>query len=633
MKGRVDRERLDTWCERGVLGLMLAILVYAPLATGAVRPRDFVVVQWLTVAMLAVWGCRFAINPKHRLFWPWVCWPVLGFMLYAVGRYFTADIEYVARQELVRVLIYGFVFFAVLHNLHRQEFTQLLGMTLISLGMVIALYAVGQYLTGSDHVWHFLRPEVYRERASGTFINPNNLAGYLEMLLPLALTYTLTSRAKDIGKVVMGYSALVIFAGIVVTFSRYGWVAAGISLTVMFVWLLRQHDYRLPGFLALAGFLAIIALVWVTAQPARGRPGRLTLAAQTEDVRFKLWGPAIQIWQDHPWWGAGPDHFDSRFRQYRPADEALQARPERAHNDYLNALADWGVAGALLLAAIWGLFYGEVFRSWKYVQRAQTDLAARRSNKASFVLGGALGLLAILAHSVFDFNLHIPANALLAATLLALVGGHFRFATERHWHTVRWPLRVPVAVGLLGALAFLGTQAWQHTRECYWLGRAEAPAATAQEQIDALQRAFAADGRNFETAYQLGEVLRLQSWQGGDDYRKLAEAALPWFKRSMELNPFFPYSLLRYGMCLHWLGRHDEAETYFNRARELDPHGYYTIAHLGWHYVQVQNWTAAKKWFEESLRLNRRHNPIATSYLEIVNRKLEEVPAPQEPAP
>src|SRR4051812_12503143 len=108
----LDRERLDAWCERGILGLVLAILVYSPLATGAVRPQDFVIVEWLAVALVAVWLARFWINPKHRLFWPLLCWPIVAFIIYAVARYRTADIEFVARQELIRVLIYAIIFFA-----------------------------------------------------------------------------------------------------------------------------------------------------------------------------------------------------------------------------------------------------------------------------------------------------------------------------------------------------------------------------------------------------------------------------------------------------------------------------------------------------------------------------------------
>jgi Flp pilus assembly protein TadD len=77
-------------------------------------------------------------------------------------------------------------------------------------------------------------------------------------------------------------------------------------------------------------------------------------------------------------------------------------------------------------------------------------------------------------------------------------------------------------------------------------------------------------------------------------------------------------------MCLHWLGRHDEAAPHFERARQLDPNGYYTTAHQGWHLVQLGDLAGAKPWFHRSLQLKPIDNPIAHSYLTIVERRLAE---------
>ncbi len=625
----MDRERLDGWCERGVLGLVLAILVYSPLALGAVRPQEFVVVEWMTVALLIVWGCRFWLNPKHRLLWPPVCWAVLLFMGYAVGRYLTADIEYAARQEMIRVLIYGFIFFAVLNNLHRLETTQIAGMTVLFLGMAIAFYGVMQFLTDSDQVWHFVRPEGYRKRGSGTFICPNHLAGYLEMVLPLGLIYTLTGRFNHVVKVLLCYASLVVFTGIAVTVSRGGWVVTVITLLVLFFWLMRQRDYRLQGLLLLAALVTIAVLFFVKAEFSKNRKEILDPAQQSDDIRFKLWPPAIRMWQENFWWGAGPDHFVHRFGQYRPAHYDLQVLADRAHNDYLNALADWGLVGALLVASAWGLFYWGVFRSWKFVQRAQNDLAAKRSNKSSFVMGGTLGLMAILLHSFVDFNMHIPSNAILAVTLMALVSGYFRFSTEAYWHTVHWPMRAVVTAILLAGFSYLATQSWQRTRECHWLARATRLPAYSGQQIQALERAFAVDDKNFETAYKIGESFRMQSWQGGEDYRGLAEKAMDWFKKGRGLNRYDSIYPLREGMCLDWLGKHEEAYVSLKAAQNLDPHSYYVQDLLGWHFVQLEDWAMAKQWFEKSLTLFGAKNVMAHSYLRIIEQKMAVAPGPK----
>ena len=131
----------------------------------------------------------------------------LAFMIYALIRYFFSDVEYVARQEVIQVITYGLFLFAIITNLHRLELTQIVTIALLILGTVISMYALYQFLSGSEHVWHFIRPEGYRRRGSGTFISPNFLACYLAMLLPLALAYTLTGRLAHLHKVLVGYAS------------------------------------------------------------------------------------------------------------------------------------------------------------------------------------------------------------------------------------------------------------------------------------------------------------------------------------------------------------------------------------------------------------------------------------------
>jgi len=94
----MSREILDQWCERGILALVLAILVFGPLATGAVRTLDFLVIQGLALGVMLLWAARLWLDPRPQLLWPPICWAVLAFALFAIVAYLRADIEYVARQ-------------------------------------------------------------------------------------------------------------------------------------------------------------------------------------------------------------------------------------------------------------------------------------------------------------------------------------------------------------------------------------------------------------------------------------------------------------------------------------------------------------------------------------------------------
>ncbi|NBO65468.1 MAG: hypothetical protein EBU88_11620, partial [Acidobacteria bacterium] len=88
-------------------------------------------------------------------------------------------------------------------------------------------------------------------------------------------------------------------------------------------------------------------------------------------------------------------------------------RLEQAHNDYLQLLTDTGVVGGVLMG-IAGIF---IVRTWFRLIRR---LSMRKGALVANFFGSAVALLGILVHSLFDFNLQITANALLALLMLAI---------------------------------------------------------------------------------------------------------------------------------------------------------------------------------------------------------------------
>ena len=97
----MNREELDGWCERGIQGLVLAILLLGPLAFGAVDTVPFVAIEGLTILVCLLWAARFWINPRLQLLWPPINWVVIAFAIYTVIRYFNSEIEYLARGEML----------------------------------------------------------------------------------------------------------------------------------------------------------------------------------------------------------------------------------------------------------------------------------------------------------------------------------------------------------------------------------------------------------------------------------------------------------------------------------------------------------------------------------------------------
>jgi O-antigen ligase len=82
----------------------------------------------------------------------------------------------------------------------------------------------------------------------------------------------------------------------------------------------------------------------------------------------------------------------------------------QAHNDYLQIVADCGVAGGLI--ALWFLI--ALFRAFSRGIRSRDPLMI------ALALASGAGAFGLLVHSVFDFNLQLPSNALLFLLLTAV---------------------------------------------------------------------------------------------------------------------------------------------------------------------------------------------------------------------
>ena len=125
----------------------------------------------------------------------------------------------------------------------------------------------------------------------------------------------------------------------------------------------------------------------------------------------------------------------------------------------------------------------------------------------------------------------------MGVTLLALLTSNVRFATERYWLSARLPVKMLATIALAGGIAYLGWQGWRRGAEYVWLRRAQPPSLLVLDRAALLEKAFAAEPENFETAYNIGEAYRIQSFEGGPDYAAQAETAMRWYARARQLDP------------------------------------------------------------------------------------------------
>lgn len=613
----MDSEKVDRIIRAGILGLILGILIYAPVAIGAVLTAGLMFVRAMLVAALALWILRIIINKKYHLLWTPACWGVIAFTIYASIRYYSADIEYVARQELVQIIFYTALFFVVLNNLHRRRYIPIIASVLIALGTIISLYAIYQYMTKTGKVLIYPKPEQYIGRASGTYICPNHFAGFLAMLLPLTLSYLIAGRVSYTGKIFLGYAWLVMAAGLVTTVSRAGWFSAAVGIVATVFVLLHNRRFWLPATLAIIALVFAGLILYSQSYSAKKRVQENRISVSDENRRIFYWRGAIRIWESSPLFGYGSGHYDYRYRQVREAHNCTQGRPGWAHNDYLNTLADYGLAGLLIILSTLGTIAYSIVKSWRHLKRSDPTKA---TNKSALALGFSTGLIALAVHSFFDFNMHIPANAIIAVVFMALLSSYWRYYTDKCWIELNTYGKVfaIVSIAYIGAnIAYFSLQKYDEEK----LIQAAKSAYTEADALSYFQKAFEIEPWNPETAYLAGEMLRLKVWESGEENKELIIKAMEWYKRAMDLNPLDPYPYLRYGMCLHWIKKHHAAKTFFERAIQLDPNSYYMLAHLGWHYFQLEDYKNAKEMFTRSIKLNWWDNPIAAFYLRIIEER------------
>jgi O-antigen ligase len=590
------RERTDTFCARGILLTVLFILAWSPLAYGGMDPYAFLVIQGAIVLALVLWMVRLWVQRPFRLLWPPLCWAVLAFLLYALVRCRLVPVEYAGRQELIQVLLYGTLFLVVLNNLNRKNSATWVSVTLIAVGFVVAMFAIYQFATHSQMIWGFKRtfPQ-YAGRGSGTFIDPDHLACFLGMTVPLALSFTVVSRFSATIKVLLAYSAVTMLAGIVVSLSRGGILATVIGLVLFCVLLLAQRDFWKSALVMLCVLAALGMFALSQFESVQKRFDEVLRNDKVSDGRQYYWAAAWQLTKRDPVWGVGPGHFDVEFPALRPWE--VQSRPQFVHNEYLDTLCEWGAVGLSIVAAGSALLLWGVSQVWRTFRKSSNEMGSRFSDRTAFVVGGTVGVVVLMLHCTVEFNMHIAALAVTAVTLIALLAAQTRFATEQYWKNPGRIGKTLLTMVAAAAVGYLSMQGLHKGMEVYWLGRARAAQNQPEKVIVFATKAIEAEPTDWEANYKMGDYLWSLSLLDGADYLDRAKQAMAWYAKAMQLDPFDAYAPVACGKCLDRIGGSpEEATRYFVKALQNDPRNTYVAMELGRHCIELGELAAARRW-------------------------------------
>lgn len=359
-----------------------------------------------------------------------------------IARAWWSPVVYLARPDLLMAVaalaVYGLTTWVVTDpKLRVWLLVGLLALSLAQLGAGAAQFARGDnfmLLRWEGTLLNFARSTDYTGRASGFYICPNHLAGNLEVVGVMTLAVALWGRLHTWAKLLLGYFSLACFLGLLLTGSRGGFLSAGVALAVFALLSVararaiapERSSWMLASALAAAALLVIGVLFFAHESDLLHRRAQALFTTKIQDVRPYLWAAAWKQFSLAPWAGTGSGTYLYFGRLLR--DPSVQMDPVHAHGDYLELLAEYGIAGGVAMVLFLiahghaGIRDFQLLRTsalWGAPDRPTTGSVS--SNAAALNLGALAALASYLAHSVVDFNLHIPVNALLLAWVCGIL--------------------------------------------------------------------------------------------------------------------------------------------------------------------------------------------------------------------
>jgi O-antigen ligase len=455
-------------CERVILSIALFLIIFAPLAYGAVEAWARNVVLLSIGLMAGAWLWKFVSLGRPKLsFPPFFPAAILFLVLVALqlvplpgalknflvpdpsagsadwGR-LTANTGKTAVGALFLAACLVFCFVLLNSFRHRRWIKPTLTV-LLTLGGFEAFYGLLEYWTGHQHIFWYQKI-YYLEEVTGTYINHNHFAGLLGPLLLLGIgafvvrfarfvagrSYTFAEDGRSVWKKVTATAQLIrhlppslaillsavalMAVALILSQSRGGLIscAVALGLQVVLLWKLRRGSTES---LQALGVVALLAAIMGLALAPRILM-RFSYAPRDAPERFELWQESARIVRDYPLLGTGLGTYRDILPRYRPQKDFFfvsgipqPAAINYAHNDYLQLLTECG-------------FVGFGFMAWALVATLR-HLFSRFGNHTDWetaAMGSSLiaGIVAFLLHSLVDFNMHIPANALVFCQLLSV---------------------------------------------------------------------------------------------------------------------------------------------------------------------------------------------------------------------
>ncbi len=352
-------------------------------------------------------------------------------------------------HEINRFVILLLVLFLITQTARHRK--PILGLTiaLILSGIFQVIYGFYEQFSTTPHIFWNVRliPEAI---ATGTFQNKNNFCGLLEMVALLCLGLVIARYRANITilaafsrhamfQILAILSCIILFAGIFLSLSRGGLASFCVGLLFLSALLCFSSKMRRRTLLIL-GMLALMVVMagYIGLEHTMQALERAT--SMHDPSRLELIKSGFSLIQDFPLMGTGWGTFKYVFRMYQPVG-FHDLRVDYLHNDWLQLVCELGIPTACLLIWCIILCFGRTFLS----------LLKREDTFYKWLgLGALAGVLAMLCHSLVDFNLlKITANGMIFMALWGIAincGRHTEGSNSSSSDKRNWIIPIPYAV-------------------------------------------------------------------------------------------------------------------------------------------------------------------------------------------
>lgn len=401
----VDRQSRSAQIGTILLYGTFGLLMFGPLAFGAVEPWSIFVLELGALTLTLLWLAKQWIDGEIDIVWNPLFLPMASFaVLISVQLGFgLSAYRHDTISQAMLYCAYAMLGFVATQSLVRSSQARRIAAILAVYGFALAAFALIQGVAPNGKIFWMRQPRmggwIY-----GSYVNHNHYAGLMELLIPIPLIIAVSHFAEEKQRVAAGIAAAIMVGTVFLSGSRGGMLGILVELIVFGVVVFRkQRGIRIA--LAAAAFAIFVVglLTWLGGKEVSSRVASISTEARSEisgGMRLSIDRDGFQMFRHKPVLGWGLGTFPVVYPQFRSFYTNFFVN--EAHNDYLQLLAETGLCGFGVL--IWFLIV-LYRRSLRKIGNWNSDV----SSAATFTC--FLSFTGILIHSFFDFNLQVPANA------------------------------------------------------------------------------------------------------------------------------------------------------------------------------------------------------------------------------